>query len=214
MRIDNDFLTLLDLTVKLAMAKANRPVVAYPAERERDLVNIENMTLKRDALVAKINAADDARRKEELDRVAAMFKLADWHDRKRARRSAEILSQIDKVMGGPAGEERDAAVAMLLSDLKASRATIDAIAADLKKREASMVEAKDAAPAPTFEQKLREFMAKPSEPKGFTTCGATLDEAINKLIKAGCPIQFERVCGGAQYFARWNVSPKDAGEGR
>ncbi|MEK7454713.1 MAG: hypothetical protein AABZ76_07295 [Pseudomonadota bacterium] len=60
MRIDNDFLTLLDLTVKLAMAKANAPTVAYESVMASVRLNIENLTLKRDALVAKINAADDA----------------------------------------------------------------------------------------------------------------------------------------------------------
>jgi hypothetical protein len=207
MKIDNDFLTLLDLTIKLAMAKANRPVVAYPAERERDRVNIENMTLKRDALVAKINAADDARRKEDLNRVAAMFKLADWHDRKRTVRSPDV----------------DAAVAKQTADLTdATQKTNDALAEVLKTiaalnekpiiHEGRTIEiagqAKDAAPAP-------------SQPKGHQVSVRTVTDAVEFVDRYGKPdsitIEHDPMTwiGGIVFVLRWNVSPKDAdGEGR
>lgn len=116
MRIDNDFLTLLDLTVRIErvhqMTMVGRPV----AEQMRLSEEIDRMKMDRDALVAKINAADHA-----------------------------CLSQIEKAMGRPAGDDRDLIIATLRNELKHSRATIDAITADLEKREARMVEAKDAA---------------------------------------------------------------------
>jgi hypothetical protein len=181
MRIDNDFLTLLDLTLRLHhLDRIEDELAGYDIEGVMPLmVKIGELCGKRKDLVAKINAADDA----------------------------------------------DAAVAKQTADLTdATQKTNDALAKVLKTiaalnekpiiHEGRTIEiagqAKDAAPAP-------------AQPKGFTTSGATLDEAINKLIKAGCPIHFEKVrdqfagngAGGEQYFARWNVSPKDAdGEGR
>ena len=60
MKIDNDFLTLLDLTVRIErvhqMTMVGRPV----AEQMRLSEEIDRMNKDRDALVAKINAADDA----------------------------------------------------------------------------------------------------------------------------------------------------------
>lgn len=128
MKIDNDFLTLIE-TIVLRIQRRDQiadnhdlpstaitgrgPQLFGPLESDRLYLAYGRQI---DALVAKINAADDA-----------------------------CLSQIEKAMGRPAGDDRDAIIAMLRGELKQSRATIDAITADLKKREASMVEAKDAA---------------------------------------------------------------------
>lgn len=213
MRIDNDFLTLLDLTIKLAMAKANVPAVAYPAERERDRLNIENLTLKRDALVAKLNAADDARRKEDLNRVAAMFKLADWHDRKRTVRSPDV----------------DAAVAKQTADLTdATQKTNDALAEVLKTiaalnekpiiHEGRTIEiagqAKDAAPAPSQPEYVHlTGLGETCTDRAWFSDPA---QAMAKIAELNRPVAVRYVhsAKGPVVSLGWNVSPKDDGEGR
>lgn len=179
MRIDNDFLTLLDLTVRIERVRQMTMVGRPVAEQMRLSEEIDRMKMDRDALVAKINAADDA-----------------------------CLSQIEKAMGRPAGDDRDAIIAMLRGELKQSRATIDAITADLEKREARMVEAKDAAPAP-------------SQPKGHQVSVRTVTDAVEFVDRYGKPdsitIEHDPMTwiGGIVFVLRWNVSPKDAdGEGR
>lgn len=185
MKIDNDFLTLLDLTVRIErvhqMTMVGRPV----AEQMRLSEEIDRMNKDRDALVAKINAADDA-----------------------------CLSQIEKAMGRPAGDDRDAIIAMLRGELKQSRATIDAITANLKKREASMVEAKDAAPAPSQPEYVHlTGLGETCTDRAWFSDPA---QAMAKIAELNRPVAVRYVhsAKGPVVSLGWNVSPKDDGEGR
>ncbi|KQN09978.1 hypothetical protein ASE85_03340 [Sphingobium sp. Leaf26] len=190
MRIDNDFLTLMHWVIRIELLEqkiAGADTLGDLRQLDREL---HNRVAERDALVAKINAADDAdaavekqtvalvkSTKKTNDTLAKVLEAMDAIDPAPAQAGAQRANEILEELNAHAQKHIDQIKQQLLTDALEEMPSLPpllrpAIDADsLARNEARIIEANRWIKDIQADHQPKDAAPAPSQPKGFTING-------------------------------------------